>query len=228
MDGPAGRGPGPGGHGRQRLIFADLSVSLEGFVAGSDPSDEAPLGVGGEQLHEWAFKAAAWREAHAREGGEQGIDSDVIAETVGRTGAGVMGRRMFSGGAGSWEDDGHARGWWGEEPPFHHPVFVLTSHPREPLELTGTTFTFVTEGIEAAIEQARAAAGGKDVQIHGGGLAVQQALAAGLLDELQVHVAPVLLGAGTPLLGGTPARLERLRVLESPTGVTHIRYQVHG
>jgi dihydrofolate reductase len=207
-------------------IFADLSVSLEGFVAGPDPSDEDPLGIGGEQLHEWAFKAASWRAAHDHEGGEEGVDSDVIAETVGRTGAGVMGRRMFSGGSGGWETDTHPRGWWGEEPPFHHPVFVLTSHAREPLELTGTTFTFVTDGIEAAIEQARAAAGDKDVQIHGGGLAVQQALAAGLLDELQVHVAPVLLGSGTPLLGGTAGALERIRVFESPSGVLHIRYRV--
>jgi dihydrofolate reductase len=208
------------------VIFADLSVSLEGYVAGPDPSNEHPLGVGGERMHDWALKAMAWREAHHRSGGEAGVDSDVIAETIARTGAGVMGRRMYSGGSGPWEKDPNPRGWWGDEPPFHHAVFVLTSHPREPLELTGTTFTFITDGIEAAVERARAAAGDKDVQIHGGGSAVQQALAAGLLDELQVHIAPVLLGAGTPLLGGTAGKLERVRVIESPSGVTHVRYRV--
>jgi dihydrofolate reductase len=207
-------------------VFADLSVSLEGFVAGPDPSLKDPLGIGGEQLHEWALAAGAWREAHGMEGGEGGVDSDVIGETIARTGAGIMGRKMFSGGAGPWEDDLRARGWWGDEPPFHNTVFVLTSHAREPLEMQGgTTFVFVTEGFEAALAQAREAAGQKDVQIHGGGSAVQQALAAGALEELQIHVAPVLLGAGTPLLGGAAGRLERVRVLESPSGVVHIRYR---
>src|SRR3954451_17000717 len=208
-------------------VFADLSISLDGFVAGPDPSQKDPLGIGGEQLHEWAFAAAAWREAHGQEGGEGGVDSDVINETVSRTGAGIMGRKMFSGGAGGWEQDPNPRGWWGDEPPFHHTVFVLTSHPREPLEMQGgTTFVFVTEGFDAALGQAREAAGGKDVQLHGGASPVQQALAAGAPEELQVHVAPVLLGSGTPLLGGSTGRLERVRVLESPSGVVHIRYRV--
>jgi dihydrofolate reductase len=207
-------------------VFADLSISLDGFVAGPNPSQHDPLGIGGEQLHEWAFAAAAWREAHGREGGEGGLDSDVIAETVGRTGAGIMGRKMFSGGSGGWEDDPNPRGWWGDEPPFHHTVFVLTSHPRKPLEMQGgTTFVFVTEGFDAALAQALEAAGGKDVQLHGGASPVQQALAAGALEDLQVHVAPVLLGSGTPLLGGSTGRLERVRVLESPSGVVHIRYR---
>ena len=206
-------------------IFADLTMSLDGFVAGPDPSAEDPLGVGGMQLHEWAFAAHAWQEAHGREGGDGGVDSDVIAETIARTGAGVMGRKMFSGGSGPWESDGNARGWWGDDPPFHHTVFVLTHHEREPLVMEGgTTFVFVTEGIESALAQAREAAGEKDVQIHGGGTAVQQALAAGQLDELQVHVAPLLLGSGFPLLGGTAGRLSRERVIESPSGVVHIRY----
>jgi dihydrofolate reductase len=207
-------------------VFADLSVSLEGFVAGPDPSLEDPLGIGGMQLHEWALAAHAWREAHGMQGGEGGVDSELIGETVGRTGAGIMGRKMFSGGSGPWEDDPNARGWWGEDPPFHHTVFVLTSHAREPLAMQGgTTFVFVTEGFEAALAQAREAAGDKDVQIHGGGTPVQQALAAGALEELQIHVAPVLLGAGTPLLGGATGRFERTRVIESPTGVVHIRYR---
>jgi dihydrofolate reductase len=209
-------------------VFADLTVSLEGFVAGPDPSMEDPLGIGGMQLHEWALAAHAWREAHGQEGGEGGVDSDVIAETIARQGAGVMGRKMFSGGSGPWEQDGNARGWWGDDPPFHHTVFVLTSHPREPLEMEGgTTFVFVNDGIESAIAQAKEAAGEKDVQIHGGGTVVQQALAAGLLDELQIHYAPVLLGRGSPLLGGTAmGKLERVRTLESPSGTVHVRYKV--
>src|SRR3954452_23123201 len=154
-------------------VFADLSISLDGFVAGPNPSQQDPLGIGGEQLHEWAFAAAAWRAAHGREGGEGGLDSDVIAETVGRTGAGIMGRKMFSGGSGGWEADPNPRGWWGDDPPFHHPVFVLTSHEREPLEMEGgTTFHYVTDGVRSAYEQAVAAAGGKDVQVHGGGSVV--------------------------------------------------------
>ena len=207
------------------MIFADLSISLEGFVAGPEPSLQDPLGIGGMQLHEWALAASAWREAHGLEGGEGGVDSDVIGETVARTGAGIMGRKMFSGGSGPWADDPNGRGWWGDEPPFHHPVFVLTHHAREPLELTGTTFYFL-DSFDEALRRASEAAGGKDVQIHGGGEAVQAALAAGALDELNTHVAPVLLGSGFPLLGGTAARLERTRVLESPSGVTHIRYRV--
>jgi dihydrofolate reductase len=208
------------------MIFADLTISLDGFVAGPDPSNEHPLGIGGEQLHEWALASFKWREAHGREGGEANVDSDIIGETIARTGAGVMGRKMYSGGSGSWEGDPNPRGWWGDEPPFHHPVFVLTHHERAPLELTGTTFHFVTGGIEEALDRAQEAAGGKDVLIHGGGEVVQQALRAGRLDELQVHIAPVLLGSGFPLLGGTAGTLERTRVVESPSGVTHIRYRV--
>src|SRR3954447_18278382 len=168
-------------------VFADLTVSLEGFVAGPDPSLQEPLGVGGEQLHEWALAASAWRQAHGREGGEAGIDSDLINETISRTGAGIMGRKMYSGGSGGWENDPNPRGWWGDEPPFHHAVYVLTHHAREPLELTGTTFHFV-DAFDAALQRARTDAGAKDVQIHGGGTAVQQALAAGALDELNVHI----------------------------------------
>jgi dihydrofolate reductase len=211
-------------------LILDISMSIDGFVAGPDPSLDEPLGHGGELLHEWAFGALAWRERHGREGGEAGVDSDVIGETVGRVGASIMGRRMFSGGQGPWEDDPRANGWWGDEPPFHHPVFVLTHHAREPLELTGTTFTFVTDGIESALEQARAAAGDRDVQVAGGGEAAAQYLRAGLLDEAQLHVAPVLLGTGTRLFenhfDGEPATIERTRVVESPTGVAHLRYRI--
>jgi dihydrofolate reductase len=154
-----------------------------------------------------------------------------MAETLQRIGATVMGRRMFSGGEGPWESDPNADAWWGDEPPFHHPVFILTHHARDPVtKQGGTTFTFVTEGVESALAQARAAAGEKDVAVGGGANVVQQFLKAGLLDELQIHVAPVLLGDGVRLfdnhLSDARGELVRNRVVESPTGVTHLRYEV--
>jgi dihydrofolate reductase len=212
-------------------LMCDISISLDGFVAGPDPSLEQPLGAGGELLHEWAFTAHSWRESHGLEGGEKNADSEVIEESMGATGAVVMGRRMFSGGEGAWENDPRARGWWGDDPPFHVPVFVLTHHPRETLVMRGgTTFTYVNEGIEAAVDAARSTAGDKDVLVAGGASVVQQCLKAGLLDELQIHVAPVLLGNGTSLfdrLDIEPLALEATRVLASPT-VTHLRFRVPG
>ena len=209
-------------------LFADITMSLDGFVAGPDPSMEDPLGKGGMQLHEWAINSKAWREAHGMEGGEPGPDDEVIAATVDNVGAGIMGRLMFSGGAGPWEEDGNRNGWWGEDPPFHHPVFVLTHHEREPLEMQGaTTFHFVTDGIESALEQARAAAGDQRVQIHGGASPIAQYLEAGVLEELRLHIAPVFLGSGTRLFESPPTRhLERTSVAESPSGTVHITYEV--
>ena len=213
-----------------KLIF-DISVSLDGFIAGPNQTLDEPLGRGGEDLHEWVIATASWRERHGLgDGGETGVESDVIAEGIRSTGATVMGRRMFSGGEGPWEDDPNADAWWGDEPPFHHPVFVLTHHEREPVTKEGgTTFSFVTEGIEAALEQARAAAGDKDVAIGGGANVAQQYLRAGLLDEIQLHVVPVFLGDGVRLfenhVGPDQVRLERMRVIESPA-VTHLRYRV--
>ena len=210
-------------------LICDVSISLDGFVAGPNPSLEEPLGEGGELLHEWAFAATSWRESHGLEGGEKNADSDVIEESLRATGAVVMGRKMFSGGEGPWESDPRANGWWGDEPPFHVPVFVLTHHARETKVMQGgTSFNFVTDGIEAALEQARAAAEEKDVLLAGGASAVQQYLKAGLLDELQIHVAPVLLGGGTSLfeqLGIEPLGLEATRVIASPS-VTHLRFRV--
>ena len=172
-------------------LTLDISMSLDGFIAGPNQTLEEPLGKGGEQLHEWAFAARGWREAHGLSGGETNADSEVIEESLRNTGATVMGRRMFSGGEGPWEDDPNADAWWGDDPPFHHPVFVLTHHAREPVtKQGGTTFTFVTDGIESALEQARAAAGDKDVAVGGGANVAQQYLKAGLLDELQIHIAP--------------------------------------
>jgi dihydrofolate reductase len=208
-------------------VWFDISMSLDGFVAGPSPSLEDPLGVGGERLHEWAFAAQSWRERHGRSGGEDNQDSKVIQAATDATGAVIMGRKMFSGGKGPWEDDPKADGWWGDDPPFHVPVFVLTHHAREtkPME-GGTTFTFVTDGIESALEQAKQAAGELDVLLGGGANVVQQFLAAGLVDEFELHVVPIVLGDGERLLDNVGSlRLEQVRAIEAP-GVTHIKYRV--
>jgi dihydrofolate reductase len=209
------------------MIFIDISISLDGYAAGPDQTMEDPLGVGGEQLHEWVIGLRSWREAHGMQGGEEGPDADIVQETVARAGASIMGRNMYSGGSGPWENDPNGRGWWGDDPPFHHPVFVLTHHAREPLTMDGgTTFTFVTDGIESALEQAKAAAGDRDVHIAGGAETCRQYLNAGLVDDVQLHIAPVLLGSGERLLDGYAGRLERTRVAESPSGTIHIKYDV--
>jgi len=206
-------------------VTCQISASLDGFVAGPNQSLENPLGEGGERLHEWAIATDAWRARHRREGGEHNADAEVVADVTQNVGAYIMGRKMFGGGDGPHDESW--RGWWGEDPPFHVPVFVLTHHAREPLPMEGgTTFTFVTDGIESALEQARAAAGERDVQIAGGATAVQQYLAAGLLDELYLHTVPVILGAGERLLDGVgdPA-LEIVDVVNGP-GATHVKYRV--
>ena len=202
-----------------------ISMSLDGFVAGRDQTLEQPLGAGGEALHEWAVGTRAFRELHGREGGEDSVDSEVIEEHSSRLGATIMGRRMFSGGEGPWEDDPNANGWWGEDPPFGAPVFVVTHHQREPLVLGSTTFTFV-DGIDDAIRQAREASGGRDVQVSGGASVAQQALNAGLLDELRIHVAPLILGGGVRLFDQAERRpIELTDVVGSPR-VTHLTYAV--
>jgi dihydrofolate reductase len=206
----------------------DISMSLDGFVAGPNQTLEQPLGEGGEQLHEWTVRVASWRERHGMTGGETGPDDEVVKESMDRPGAFVMGRRMFSGGQGRWEDDPNSDGWWGEEPPFGMPVFVLTHHPRDQVEKQGgTTFTFVSDGADSALEQARTAAGDKDIQIAGGASIVQQYLEAGLVDDFQIHVVPVLLGDGVRLFGDLEKRpgLELTRVVDSPA-VTHLMYRV--
>jgi dihydrofolate reductase len=205
----------------------DISMSLDGFIAGPNQTLEQPLGEGGDRLHEWGVKLASWRERHGLDGGDTGPDDEVTKESIARAGAFLMGRKMFSGGAGPWEDDPNPDGWWGEEPPFGAPVFILTHHAREPVEKQGgTTFTFITDGIESALEQARSAAGDKDVQIAGGADVVQQYLNAGLVDDFQVHVVPIFLGDGVRLLDvGAQQNLELTRVVDSPA-VTHLRYRV--
>jgi len=207
-------------------LILDISVSLDGFVAGPNASLDDPLGEGGMQLHEWVLVTKAWREAHGQEGGEEDVDSDLAAELIGQASTTIMGRHMFSGGQGAWENDPNANGWWGDDPPFHHPVFVLTHHPREPLAVNGgTTFTFISDGIKPALEQAREAAGNGDIRLGGGADVAQQYLRTGLLDRIQLHVVPLLLGSGVRLFDGNEGKLELTRSLASPTGVMHLDYR---
>jgi dihydrofolate reductase len=210
--------------GKLRL---DISMSLDGFVAGPDATVEEPLGKDGLRLHEWIFGLASWREMHGEPGGEKTVDDEVVRESWDGLGAVLMGRRMFSGGEGGWEGDPMADGWWGDDPPYEVPVFVLTHHAREPLSMQGRiAFTFVTGGIAAALDEARAVAGGKDVLVAGGASVAQQYLNAGLLDELQIHLVPLLLGDGVRLFEAVDERkLELTRVIESPA-VTHLKYRV--
>ena len=205
----------------------NISMSLDGYVAGPNQSEENPLGIGGEQLHEWVVPLRAFRETHGKEGGEVNASTPIVEGHFDNVGATVMGRNMFGGGPGPWGDE-QWTGWWGDDPPFHHPVFVLTHHAREPVEMQGgTTFHFVTDGIESALRQAKEAAGDKDVSLGGGASAAQQYLAAGLVDEMLISVVPVILGDGARLfdnLGDSEIELEQVSAVEAP-GVTHIRYR---
>ena len=205
----------------------DISMSLDGFIAGANQNEKNPVCEGGMQLHEWVFGLGAWRKRHGQDGGEVNASTEVVEESLENRGATVMGRNMF-GGEGPWGDDPWD-GWWGDDPPFHMPVFIVTHHAREPATKEGgTTFNFVTGGIESALEQAREAAGGKDVALGGGANVAQQYLKAGLIDEIQIHVVPVILGDGARLfdnLGGADVRLECTRAVNAP-GVTHLTYRV--
>jgi dihydrofolate reductase len=208
-------------------VRVQISVSADGYVAGPNQSKENPLGEGGESLHDWVVVLRAWREPHGKDGGEENASSPVMEEALANVGAHIMGRGMFGGGPGPWSEDPPWTGWWGDDPPFHMPVFVLTHHEREPLTLSDTTFTFVTDGVESALQQAREAAGDKDVTIGGGADAINQFLAAGLVDELELHVVPLVLGGGARLFEGVGAdlALEQIRVIDAP-GVTHVKYRV--
>src|SRR5450631_15102 len=198
------------------LITCHVSISLEGLLAGPDQSRDNPIGVGGLKLHQWHFRAD-----------ETGHQADIAArdDLLRTIGAVVMGRNMYGPIRGEWDDDW--RGWWGENPPYHAPVFVLTHYPHEPIEMDGgTTFHFVTTGFDAALEQARAAAAGGDIRIAGGASTIRQALAAGALDELTLDIAPVLLGRGERLFDGVEDRgFEPIEATHSPYA-THIRYRV--
>ena len=180
----------------------EITMSLDGFVAGRDQSEENGLGVGGEQLHDWVVPLAAWREPHGLEGGEVNASSAVFEESLANVGATIMGRNMFGPVRGPWPDDSW-KGWWGTNPPYHVPVFVLTHHPRASITMEGgTTFHFVTDGIHAALERARDAGQGRDVRVGGGVETIRQYLRAGLVDEMHLVMAPAVLGRGEALLAG--------------------------
>lgn len=204
-----------------------ISMSLDGFVAGPNQSVADPLGIGGMRLHEWVFPLRAWREPHGMEGGEVNESSAVLEESLANIGATIMGRNMFGGHPGPWQSQDPWTGWWGDTPPFHHPVFVLTHHARAPLVCKGgTTFTFVTDGIESALAQAQRAAAGKDVALSGGASAASQYLRAGLVDEMLLHLAPTLLGSGERLFDGVGADLHGLALVQTVAApnVTHLKY----
>lgn len=204
-----------------------ISTSLDGFVAGPSQSVDNPIGIGGMRLHERVFALAVWRAMQGLEGGEVNESTALVTESLANIGATVMGRNMFGGHPGPWSAAKPWNGWWGSNPPFHHPVFVVTHHAREPLELEGgTIFTFVTGGIEAALEQARRAARGRDVSLGGGAQTARQYLAAGLVDEMKISLVPVLLGSGERLFDGVGDDLhglELVRTVAAPK-VTHLKF----
>jgi len=208
-----------------KLRVHNLSMSIDGYAAGPDQSLDNPLGVGGERLHEWFVTTRTFRQMQGTDGGDEGVDNDVAARGDADIGATIMGRNMFGPIRGPW-DDHEWTGWWGNNPPYHHPVFVLTHHPRPSVEMQGgTTFHFVDDGIDAALTRAFDAAGGQDVRIGGGASTVQQYLRAGLVDEMHVAIAPTLLGGGERLfdhLDGGPAGYECVELVCSPSAA-HVR-----
>ena len=203
-----------------------ISISLDGYTAGPDQSVDNPLGIGGERLHDWAVALAAWRAPHGLGGGTVDASTPVFDELLANIGATIMGRNMFGGQPGPWDPGKPWNGWWGENPPFHHPVFVVTHHPRPPLAMKGgTTFTFVTRGISAALDLAQRAAGNKDVALAGGADIARQYLTAGLIDEMHLHLVPVLLGAGERLFEGVKdlRGLQPVRTVAA-SNVTHLKF----
>jgi dihydrofolate reductase len=204
-----------------------IAISLDGYVAGPEQSVQNPLGIGGPRLHEWVIPLKAWRSVHGLEGGEVNESSQVVEELVKGIGATIMGRNMFGGHPGPWDRSNPWIGWWGKNPPFHHPVFVITRHPREKLVLEGgTDFTFVTGGIEAALEQARRAAGSQDVALAGGASVARQYLTAGLVDEMLLHLVPTLLGSGERLFDGVGDNMHGLQLAQTVAtpNVTHLKF----
>jgi dihydrofolate reductase len=189
-----------------KLRVHGFSISIDGFGAGPNQDLSNPLGVGGPELFDWFFHTRTWQHMHGKEGGEESADDDIAAQGFAGFGAWILGRNMFGPVRGPWPDDSW-KGWWGDEPPYHVPAFVLTHHAREPLAMKGgTVFRFVTGGIHAALEQAKEAAAGRDVRLGGGVSTIRQYLSAGLVDELHIAVSPVLLGSGENLLGGLDTR----------------------
>jgi dihydrofolate reductase len=204
-----------------------ISMSLDGFVAGPAQSVEHPLGIGGTRLHEWVFGLSAFRSLHGLEGGTVNESSPIVEESRANIGATIMGRNMFGGHPGPWDAKKAWAGWWGANPPFHHPVFVVTHHRRDPLKLEGgTTFTFVTDGIEAALDLAKRAAGGRDVALGGGARVAQQYFLAGLVDQMEINLVPTLLGDGARLfddVGDDLNGLQLVRTVATPA-VTHLKF----
>jgi dihydrofolate reductase len=201
-----------------------FALSLDGYGAGPDQGLEHPLGVGGEQLHQWFLPTRTFQQMHGGTDGTTGLEDDFAARGFANIGAWILGRNMFSPSRGAWKDDAW-QGWWGDNPPYHTDVFVLTHHPRAAIRMAGeTTFHFVTEGIHAALERARAAAKGRDVRLGGGVATVQQYLRAGLVDEMHLAIAPVLLGSGEHLLGGADLVKLGYRCVEhvASPGATHV------
>ena len=202
-----------------KLRVQCFTVSLDGYGAGARQSLEAPLGAGGSGLHEWMFATRTARRMFGQEGGETGVDDDFVVRGFENVGAWILGRNMFGPVRGPWPDETW-RGWWGENPPYHTPVFVLTNHARKPIEMEGgTTFHFVTDGIESALRQAKAGASGRDVRLGGGIQTIRQYLEARLIDELQLVVSPVLLGSGESLFAGIDLPLLGYRCLRHVPGV---------
>jgi dihydrofolate reductase len=204
-----------------------IAMSLDGFVAGPAQSVTDPIGIGGMRLHEWVFPLAAWRSMQGLEGGEVNESTRIVEESIANVGATVMGRNMFGGGTGPWSLETPWNGWWGDNPPYHHPVFVLTHHERPSLALEGgTTFHFVTQGPEAALDAARRAAGTQDVMVAGGAMAAQQYLARGAVDEMDISLVPIVLGAGERLFEGLGADLHGLTLVRTiaAADVTHLKY----
>jgi dihydrofolate reductase len=207
-----------------KLRVHAFSISVDGYGAGPDQSPENPLGVGGEELHEWMFPTRTFQQMQGKEGGTSGVDDELTRRGFENIGAWIMGRNMFAPSRGPWPDDGW-KGWWGDNPPYHAPVFVLTHHPQAPIPMEGgTTFHFVTDGVDAALKRAVEAAGGRDVRIGGGVGTIRQYLTAGLIDEVHFAIAPILLGSGEHLLAGINASELGYQVAEHvPTaGATHI------
>jgi dihydrofolate reductase len=189
-----------------RLLVRSFGVSIDGFGAGHDQSVDNPLGVNGPELMQWFLVTRKWRETQGMQGGETGIDNEMAERGMAGLGAWILGRNMFGPVRGPWPDESW-RGWWGEEPPYHVPVFVLTHHARPPLRMKGgTEFFFVTDGIQSALDQARDAAGGKDIRLGGGTATIREYLSAGSIDELHLAISPVILGKGESLFNGMDLR----------------------
>lgn len=209
-----------------KLRVHNFAISVDGYAAGPDQGLENPLGIGGMKLHDWAFATRSWNQSHGMKGGEKGVDDKLVAKGEIGIGATIMGRNMFGPIRGPWIDE-NWKGWWGDDPPFHHPVFVLTNFDRDPIRMEGgTTFHFVTDGFASALGQAFDAANGDDVRVGGGPATIQQYLSAGLIDEMHVAIVPILLGGGTRLfdnLSDGPVGLECIEFIGSPT-VAHARF----